>query len=239
MFPFPPRMHFQVQTPLNFGGVFCLPKEDWTIQLAIRFQQEINVYIRHFWGFSLARAHATSDHGAVRHTEYPAAHEYPCSGGTVGKELERLNADGRDGEEKPNSYPVINIFMPLPGCQSPPGLWTIFRIGESQKHLHLPLESWEGALATGILGGGPHPKYSLITVIPDCIWKSRFNRPVFLWIGGHGRRCGSRTRLLQKGSGKKSNLNRDLTTSEQWKKAPWLFSVYRGWKTTQLYRDFN
>ena len=26
---------------------------------------------------------------------------------------------------------------------------------------------------------------------------------------------------------------------EQWKKGPWLFRVYRGWKTTQVYRGTN
>ncbi len=33
---------------------------------------------------------------------------------------------------------------PLPGCQSPPGLWTIFRFGNPNLNLHLPQESWEG-----------------------------------------------------------------------------------------------
>ena len=28
-------------------------------------------------------------------------------------------------------------------------------------------------------------------------------------------------------------------TFEQWKKGPWLFRVFRGWKTTQLYRDYD
>ena len=35
-------------------------------------------------------------------------------------------------------------LSPLPGCQSPPGLWTIFRIGDPNLNLHLPQESWEG-----------------------------------------------------------------------------------------------
>ena len=33
---------------------------------------------------------------------------------------------------------------PHPGCQSPPGLWTIFRIGNPNLNLHLPLASWVG-----------------------------------------------------------------------------------------------
>ena len=33
---------------------------------------------------------------------------------------------------------------PHPGCQSPPGLWTIFRLGNPNLNLHLPLESWVG-----------------------------------------------------------------------------------------------
>ena len=30
-----------------------------------------------------------------------------------------------------------------------------------------------------------------------------------------------------------------LQSGEQWKKGPWLFRLCRGWKTTQLYEDFN
>ena len=29
------------------------------------------------------------------------------------------------------------------------------------------------------------------------------------------------------------------TPNEQWKQGPWLFRVYGGWDTTQLYRDDN
>ncbi len=45
-----------------------------------------------------------------------------------------------------NSYDLSNfryvLGCPLPGFQSPPGLCTIFRIGDPNLNLHLP--SWEG-----------------------------------------------------------------------------------------------
>ena len=35
-------------------------------------------------------------------------------------------------------------LSPLPGFQSPPGLWNIFRLGDPNLNLHLPQASWEG-----------------------------------------------------------------------------------------------
>ena len=48
---------------------------------------------------------------------------------------------------------INGVFLgcgPLPGCQWPPGLFSIFRIGDPNLNLYLPLASWEGGHIQGI-----------------------------------------------------------------------------------------
>ena len=63
---------------------------------------------------------------------------------------------------------TLNIGLsPLPGCQSPPGLWNIFRIGDPKLNLHLPLESWEGGqpkLTMVFLNPWGYTPWALVTV---------------------------------------------------------------------------
>ena len=58
-------------------------------------------------------------------------------------------------KKPPPQSSVLKLGLsPLPGCQSPPGLWNIFRIGDPKLNLHLPQASWEG--------GQPNLKLSLM-----------------------------------------------------------------------------
>ena len=58
------------------------------------------------------------------------------------------------------------------------------------------------------------------------------------WLGFHGDRCFN-VPLVGEGFPPETNhMASSPPEFKQWKKGPWLFMVYRGWKPTQLYGDY-